>query len=111
MEATQPSIILALWGVRYQVKDVQRSIRFYTQIPGFNLDHQHFPAFGQVSMSWCDGGYKEGIADWVKIELGWTLKVVQPPWAQLYTTYARVGTTVDWDTIRPGGFHVLPGSG
>jgi glyoxylase I family protein len=46
---TQP-YVLGLWGVRYQVKDVQRSIAFYTQILGFNLDMQALPAFGQVSI-------------------------------------------------------------
>src|SRR5215204_3962442 len=30
--------IQGLWGVRYQVKDVERSITFYTQTLGFNLD-------------------------------------------------------------------------
>ncbi|MBI3004769.1 MAG: VOC family protein [Ignavibacteriales bacterium] len=43
--------IVGLWGVRYQVKDVQRSIAFYTRTLGFNLDHQNLPAFGQVSIS------------------------------------------------------------
>src|SRR6266700_2888866 len=38
------------WGVRYQVKDVQRAISFYTQTLGFNLDMQNLPAFGQVSI-------------------------------------------------------------
>jgi glyoxylase I family protein len=42
--------VLGLWGVRYQVKDVQRSISFYTRTLGFNLDLQHVPAFGQVSL-------------------------------------------------------------
>jgi glyoxylase I family protein len=42
--------VLGLWGVRYQVKDVQRSIGFYTQTLGFNLDQQNVPAFGQVSI-------------------------------------------------------------
>src|SRR5262245_49432725 len=42
--------ILGLWGIRYQVKDVQRSIAFYTQTLGFNLDMQNLPAFGQVSI-------------------------------------------------------------
>jgi glyoxylase I family protein len=42
--------ILGLWGVRYQVTDVQRSIAFYTQALGFNLDMQNLPAFGQVSI-------------------------------------------------------------
>ncbi len=50
MEATQQSFILGLWGVRYQVKNVERSIAFYTQMLGFRLDHQAVPAFGQVSI-------------------------------------------------------------
>jgi len=45
-----PPFILGLWGVRYQVQDVQRSIAFYTQKLGFHLDMQHLPAFGQVSI-------------------------------------------------------------
>ncbi len=45
-----PRFIVGLWGVRYQVKDVQRSIAFYTQTLGFNLDVQNLPAFGQVSI-------------------------------------------------------------
>jgi glyoxylase I family protein len=45
-----PQFILGLWGVRYQVKDVQRSIAFYTQTLGFKLDMQNLPAFGQVSI-------------------------------------------------------------
>ncbi len=42
--------VLGLWGVRYQVKNVERSIAFYTQTLGFNLDMQALPAFGQVSI-------------------------------------------------------------
>jgi len=42
-------IILGLWGVRYQVKDVSRSIDFYTQQLGLKLDMINLPAFGQVS--------------------------------------------------------------
>jgi len=44
------NVVLGLWGVRYQVKDVNRSVAFYTQHLGFKLDHQHLPAFGQVSV-------------------------------------------------------------
>ena len=44
------AFILGLWGVRYQVKDVSRSVAFYTQQLGFKLDHTHLPAFGQVSV-------------------------------------------------------------
>ena len=43
------TFVLGLWGVRYQVKDVSRSIAFYTQQLGFKLDHQQPPAFAQVS--------------------------------------------------------------
>jgi glyoxylase I family protein len=42
-------LVKSYWGVRYQVKNVSRSINFYTQQLGFKLDHQHLPAFGQVS--------------------------------------------------------------
>jgi len=44
------SFIQGLWGVRYQVKDVSRSIEFYTQRLGFKLDQKNLPAFGQVSI-------------------------------------------------------------
>ena len=43
--------IVGLWGVRYQVKDVQRSVAFYTEQLGFNLDQEKMPAFAQVSIS------------------------------------------------------------
>ena len=43
------SFILGLWGVRYQVKDVSRSVAFYTEQLGFNLDLKVLPAFAQVS--------------------------------------------------------------
>ena len=46
----RPSFILGLWGVRYQVKDVARSIAFYTEQLGFNLDRKTLPAFAQVSV-------------------------------------------------------------
>ena len=48
--ATKQPVVLGLWGVRYQVKDVQRSIAFYTTTLGFHLDQQQLPAFGQVSI-------------------------------------------------------------
>ncbi len=49
--AKKQPLVLGLWGVRYQVKDVQHSIAFYTQILGFHLDLQVLPAFGQVSIT------------------------------------------------------------
>jgi len=44
------SLVIGLWGVRYQVKDVSRSITFYTKQLGFKMDQQNLPAFGQVSV-------------------------------------------------------------
>ena len=44
------SPVQGFWGVRYQVKDVPRAIAFYTEKMGFKLDHQHLPAFGQISL-------------------------------------------------------------
>jgi len=49
-EGPHAASILVLWGVRYQVKDVQRSVEFYTEKLGFQLDHQNPPAFAQVSI-------------------------------------------------------------
>ena len=47
---TQNQPILDLWGIRYQVEDVSRSVDFYTKQLGFKLDHQNPPAFAQVSL-------------------------------------------------------------
>src|SRR5262245_47757773 len=44
------SFVLGLWGVRYQVEDVRRSVAFYTQQLGLKLDEQTLPAFAQVSI-------------------------------------------------------------
>ncbi|HZI85415.1 MAG TPA: VOC family protein [Pyrinomonadaceae bacterium] len=48
--ANSQSVVKGLWGVRYQVKDVNRSVNFYTQQLGLKLDHQNLPAFAQVSV-------------------------------------------------------------
>jgi glyoxylase I family protein len=37
-------------GVRYQVKDVARSVAFYTRHLAFTLEHQQLPAFASVSL-------------------------------------------------------------
>lgn len=44
------NFISGFWGVRYQVKDVARSVQFYTAVLGFSVDQQRLPAFGQVSL-------------------------------------------------------------
>src|SRR5262245_31668567 len=49
-DAMQGNLIVGSWGVRYQVKDVGRSIDFYTRQLGFKLDRKQLPAFAQVSL-------------------------------------------------------------
>lgn len=40
---------MELWGVRYQVTDVNRSVAFYTERLGFTLEHQQGTAFAKVT--------------------------------------------------------------
>ena len=47
---SNPAGVSGLYGVRYQVSDVARSIDFYTQKMGFSLERKHLPAFAQVSL-------------------------------------------------------------
>ena len=49
-DVKENSFVVGLWGVRYQVKDVKRSVDFYTKQLNFKLDQQNLPAFGQVSV-------------------------------------------------------------
>jgi glyoxylase I family protein len=42
--------VKAVHGIRYLVKDVARSVEFYTQRLGFQLEHQQLPAFASVSL-------------------------------------------------------------
>src|ERR1044072_552132 len=49
-KADSQTIVKSLWGVRYQVKDVSRSVKFYTEQLGLKLDQQNLPAFAQVSV-------------------------------------------------------------
>jgi glyoxylase I family protein len=44
------TLIAGFHGVRYQVKDVSRSIDFYTQHLGFELKHKQLPAFAALSL-------------------------------------------------------------
>ena len=48
--AGRHGFIRSVHGVRYQVKDVSRSVAFYTQRLGFELRHQQLPAFANVSL-------------------------------------------------------------
>ena len=43
------AFVQGVHGVRYLVKDVARSVEFYTRHLGFTLEHQQLPAFASVS--------------------------------------------------------------
>src|SRR3982750_4258636 len=47
---SQHPFVQLVHGVRYQVKDVARSVAFYTTHLGFTLEHQQLPAFASVSL-------------------------------------------------------------
>ena len=47
----EPStFVKGVHGIRYQTKDVARSVAFYTQHLGFIVKHQQLPAFANVSL-------------------------------------------------------------
>ena len=48
--ATPAAVVMSVHGVRYQVRDVARSVAFYTEHLGFTLEHQQPPAFASVSL-------------------------------------------------------------
>jgi glyoxylase I family protein len=49
-ETESHAFIKGVHGVRYQVKDVARSVAFYTQHLGFKLEHQKLPEFATLSL-------------------------------------------------------------
>ena len=42
--------VVAVHGVRYQVKDVARAVTFYTERLGFAVERQQLPAFASVTL-------------------------------------------------------------
>ena len=44
------AFVQGVHGVRYHVKDVARSVAFYTAHLGFTLKHQQLPAFANISL-------------------------------------------------------------
>jgi glyoxylase I family protein len=49
-QADAQAFIKSVHGMRYQVRDVARSVAFYTQRLGFALEHQQLPAFASVAL-------------------------------------------------------------
>ena len=50
LSAQRPAFVESIHGVRYQVRDVARSVAFYREHLGFTLEHQQLPAFASVSL-------------------------------------------------------------
>jgi glyoxylase I family protein len=41
---------LSIWGIRYQVSDIDRAVEFYTKHLRFKLDHRQGQVFAKVSL-------------------------------------------------------------
>jgi putative transposase len=64
--------------------------------------------FPRLELIWTDSGYtKGGFAEWVKETLGWRVEVVKHPWTGIRAVWVKEGQVIDWEKIRPRGFHVL----
>ena len=64
--------------------------------------------FPRLKLIWADSAYKKGdFVEWVKAQFGWEVEVVEHPWNGLRGVWAPEGADIDWEQIRPRGFHVL----
>ncbi len=64
--------------------------------------------FPRLKLIWADSGYnKGGFVAWAKATLGWEVEIVEHPWSGLRGVWVPQGGEVDWEQIRPKGFHVL----
>jgi putative transposase len=62
----------------------------------------------RLSLIWADSAYKKGgFVEWVKETLGWQVEIVEHPWSGLRGVWAPKDAVIDWEKIRPSGFHVL----
>jgi transposase len=66
------------------------------------------PRFPRLKLIWADSAYKKGdFVEWVKAQFGWEVEVVEHPWSGLRGVLVPKEAVVDWEQIRPRGFHVL----
>ena len=64
--------------------------------------------FPRLKLIWADSAYKKGgFAEWVKETFGWEVEIVEHPWSGLRGVWAPKDAVIDWEKIRPSGFHVL----
>jgi putative transposase len=63
----------------------------------------------RLQVIWGESGSAgEPFKQWVKEHLGVRFEMVKHPWTGLRGVWAPEGATIDWDTIMPKGFHLLP---
>jgi putative transposase len=66
----------------------------------------HLP---RLQLIWADSGYEGPFESWVKEHLvGVRVEIVKHPWAGVRGVWAPKDAVIDWDTVLPKGFHVLP---
>jgi putative transposase len=64
--------------------------------------------FPRIKLIWADSAYRKGgFIEWVKQTLGWEVEIVEHPWSGLRYVWAPKDAVIDWEQIRPRGFHVL----
>ena len=64
--------------------------------------------FPRLKLIWADSAYKKGgFVEWVKETLGWEVEIVEHPWSGRLRVWAPKDAVIDWEKIRPSGFHVL----
>jgi putative transposase len=64
--------------------------------------------FPHLKLVWADSAYRKGgFIQWVKQTLGWDVEIVEHPWSGLRGVWAPKDVVIDWEQIRPRGFHVL----
>ena len=64
--------------------------------------------FPRLKLIWVDSAYKKGgFIEWVKETFGWEVEVVEHPWSGQRGVWAPKDAVIDWEQIRPRGFHVL----
>ena len=54
------------------------------------------------------GGASGGSQEWITEHLGVRLEIVKHLWTGLRGVWAPKDAEIDWDKIKPKGFHVLP---
>jgi transposase len=63
----------------------------------------------RLQLIWADSGYDGNpFKEWITEHLGVRLEVVKHLWTGLRGVWAPKDAQVDWDKIKPKGFHVLP---